>query len=88
MNHQVKLLSNGSLEARRLEAEAIIVLETLSLSYHFEVVTDFLTIINYPVKGTPALVIDERVVCSGHVPSRAQMRQMILSSIAAESAAV
>lgn len=81
MKHHVKLLSNNSLEARRLEAEAIIVLETLSLNYTFDVVTDFLTIINYPVKGTPALVIDEHVVWSGAAPSRARLREAIVSSL-------
>ncbi|MCS6834782.1 MAG: thioredoxin family protein [Anaerolineae bacterium] len=79
MDHRVKLLSDGSLEARRLEAEAVIVLETLGLNYSFEIVTDFLTIINYPVKGTPALVIDGCVVWSGATPSRARLREAVLS---------
>jgi hypothetical protein len=81
MNHQIKLLSDSSLEARRLEAETIIVLETLGLTYTFELVTDFMTIINYPVPGTPALVIDERAVWTGAAPSRAHLRELIRAAV-------
>jgi len=85
MNHQVKLLSNDTLEGRRLEAETIIVLETLGLTYTFELVTDFMTIINYPVPGTPALVIDERVVWTGAAPGRAHLRELIRAAVSVQA---
>jgi small redox-active disulfide protein 2 len=35
----------------------------------FEDVKDFAEIMKYGVMSTPALVVDEKVVCSGRVPS-------------------
>ena len=42
-----------------------------------EKVTDFPTIVGYGVMSTPALVVDERVVVSGRVPSPAEVRELL-----------
>jgi len=46
-------------------------------------VEDFPTIMSYGVMATPALVIDGAVVCSGKVPTKAEITQYIATALAA-----
>ena len=42
-----------------------------------EKVTNFPTIVGYGVMSTPGLVVDEKVVLSGRVPTGAQVREIL-----------
>jgi protein-disulfide isomerase len=42
-----------------------------------EKVTDFPTIVGYGVMSTPALVVNEKVVVSGRVPTAAEVRELL-----------
>jgi hypothetical protein len=44
-------------------------------------VTDFGDIMTYDIVTTPGLVIDEQVVSSGRVPSKAEMSSMIATAL-------
>lgn len=46
-------------------------------------VEDFPTIMSYGVMATPALVIDGVVVCSGKIPTKAEVTQYIATALAA-----
>jgi hypothetical protein len=46
-------------------------------------VEDFPTIMSYGVMATPALVIDGAVVCSGKIPTKAEVTQYIATALAA-----
>jgi hypothetical protein len=35
----------------------------------------------YPILATPALVIDEKLVCSGRVPSKAEVTRFITGAL-------
>jgi hypothetical protein len=51
----------------------------LGLDARIEKVTDFPTIVGYGVMSTPGLVVDEKVVMSGRVPTAAAVRELLAS---------
>jgi small redox-active disulfide protein 2 len=66
---EIKVLGSGCANCKTLEARTIEALDALGLQARIHKVTDFPSIVAYDVMSTPALVIDERVVVAGRVPS-------------------
>lgn len=81
----IKVLGPGCRNCRNLETAARKALDELGASAEFEKVTDYPTIARYGVMATPALVIDERVVCSGRVPDADEIKGFVLSASTPES---
>jgi hypothetical protein len=52
----------------------------LELDATVEKVTDFPTIVGYGVMSTPALVVNEKVVVSGRVPTTAEVRDLLAAA--------
>ena len=73
----VKILGSGCPNCKRLEAETRAALDSAqpSLDYELVKVTEYADIVAYGVLSTPALVINEQVLSSGRIPSRAQIDQ-------------
>jgi small redox-active disulfide protein 2 len=49
----------------------------LGIDAIIEKVTDYPTIVGYGVMATPALVVDEKLVLSGRVPTTSQVRELL-----------
>jgi len=60
-----------------VEKEVREVLVELGVDAEVEEVKDMAKIMQYKVMMTPGLVIDGKVVSSGHVPSKKDVRRMI-----------
>lgn len=73
----IKVLGPGCANCKRLEALTRAVIAELGLEARIEKVEDLDAIMAYPILATPALVINERVVCSGRVPSRTEIAQWL-----------
>lgn len=73
----VKILGAGCPSCRRLESETCFALDTAQpgIAYELVKVTDYMDIVSYGILGTPALVINERVVSAGRIPKPAQIVQ-------------
>ena len=69
----VKILGPGCANCKRLEAVTRKVIEDLNLDAEVEEVTDMAEITRYPILATPGLVINERVVSAGRIPSEAEV---------------
>jgi len=42
-------------------------------------------IMEYPILATPALVINEKLVCSGRVPSKAEVTTFLTTALAKQA---
>lgn len=77
----IKVLGPGCNNCVNLERVARQVVAELELDAEIEKVIDYPTIVGYGVMSTPALVIDEKVVVSGRVPTAAQFRELVTTAI-------
>jgi small redox-active disulfide protein 2 len=73
----VKVLGSGCTNCQNLEKATVEALRELGLEATVEHVTDPGDIASYGVMRTPALVVDERVLVSGRVPSTSQVRELL-----------
>ncbi len=78
---EVKILGGGCPNCKRLEKTAREALAEMGVEATVTKVTDFGDIMNYNILATPGLVIDERVVSSGRVPSKAEVTSMIATAL-------
>ena len=76
----VKVLGPGCKRCVSLERATRQAIEELGLEATVEKVTDYPTIVGYRVMATPALVVDDRVVVSGRVPSAAEVRDLLAAT--------
>ncbi|MCU0937763.1 MAG: thioredoxin family protein [Burkholderiaceae bacterium] len=73
----VKILGPGCANCRKLEAMAREAAASAGVQAEFVKVTDMKTIMGYDILSTPGLVIDEKVVASGRIPTQAEIRQWL-----------
>ena len=78
----IKVLGLGCAKCDKLEATVKEVLKELGNETPVEHVREIKRIMEYPVLATPALVIDEQVVCSGRVPSKPEVMSWITGALA------
>ena len=65
----IKVLGSGCMNCQKLEALAKRATEQLGLDAEIVKVTEYPEIMAYGVMSTPALVVDEKLVLAGRVPS-------------------
>jgi small redox-active disulfide protein 2 len=75
---EIKVLGSGCANCKALEARTVEALDSLGLQAPIDKVTDFPQIVAYDVLSTPALVIDEKVVLTGRVPSVEELRRLLV----------
>ena len=73
----IKILGSGCANCVNLERVTREAVAALGVEATVEKVTDFPTIVGYGVMSTPGLVVDEKVVLSGRVPTAAQVRELL-----------
>ena len=74
---QVKVLGQGCPSCDKLEQDVMAVLAELGLAADLEHVRDIRAIAAYGVMGSPALVIDGKVVAAGKIPSKNQLKEWL-----------
>jgi small redox-active disulfide protein 2 len=79
----IKILGSGCANCKRLEQIASKVVSDLAVEAEVIKVTDYNDIMSYNVLSTPGLVIDEKVVSSGRVPSPAEVTTWIANALVA-----
>jgi len=80
----IKVLGPGCAKCQSLEKTVKEVVDALKLDIKVEEVKDIKRIMQYPILMTPGLVINEKVVMSGKVPSKAEVEQLIMNALDAE----
>lgn len=69
----IKVLGPGCENCKKVESVARKAVATLSLEAEITKVTDWADIKKYPILSTPGLVINEKLVCAGRIPSEAEI---------------
>lgn len=76
----VKILGSGCANCKKLEAVAREAATQAQVDAEFIKVTDMKEIMAYDVMSTPALVINEKVVSSGRIPSTADVLKLLTAA--------
>jgi small redox-active disulfide protein 2 len=71
----VKILGSGCANCRKLEAVSREAAASAGLEAEFIKVTDMRAIMAYDLLSTPGLVINDKLVSSGRIPTQAEVRQ-------------
>ena len=80
----IKILGPGCARCHQLEQAAKEVVKELGIEASIEEVKDIKRIMTYPILTTPGLVVNGELVCSGRVPSKAEVTQFIINALARE----
>ena len=77
---EIKVLGTGCPKCKTLEKEVINSLAELDIAADVSKVEDIVKIMEYGIMHTPALVIDEKVVLSGRIPSRDELKSLLIQN--------
>jgi small redox-active disulfide protein 2 len=70
----VKILGSGCANCKKLEAVARDAASAAGIEAEFVKVTDLKDIMAYDILSTPGLVIDDRLVSSGRIPTKTEIQ--------------
>jgi small redox-active disulfide protein 2 len=73
----IKVLGTGCANCKNLEKAVRTAVEELSANAIVEKEEDIRNIMKYGIMRTPGLVIDEKVVLSGRIPSMGELKEII-----------
>lgn len=76
----IKILGSGCPNCKKVEAIARQAASGLGVEAEFVKITDYGKITEYPILSTPGLVINEQVVCSGRIPTQAEVTTWIANA--------
>lgn len=69
----IKVLGSGCENCQKVEALARQAVAELGAEARVEHITDQIEIHKYPILATPGLVINEKLVCAGRIPTLAEV---------------
>lgn len=78
---KIKILGSGCPNCKRLEQETRKAVSNLAIEAEFEKVTDYQKIMEYDILSTPGLVINEKVVSSGKIPSQSELVSFLATAL-------
>lgn len=74
---QIKVLGTGCPKCKTLEKQVQLVVEEMKIDAQVVKEEDIVKIMGYGVMRTPGLVINEKVVFSGRIPSDSELKEII-----------
>ena len=74
---EIKILGPGCANCQRLEERTREAVTALNLEAEVEKVTDVAEIASYGIMRTPGLVVDDRVLVSGRVPTTREIQELL-----------
>lgn len=77
----IKVLGSGCANCKRVEQIANKVVEEMALEAEVIKVTDYADIMAYNILSTPGLVVNEKVVCTGRIPTPAEVTTWLADAL-------
>jgi small redox-active disulfide protein 2 len=74
---EIKVLGPGCAKCKTLDKLTHEVVEKNGIKANITKVEDIMEIMKYGVLSTPALVVDEKVVLKGRIPSSDELKQLL-----------
>jgi len=78
----IKVLGSGCENSKKLAHLAEQAIAGLSIQAQVEKVTDYAQIMAYGILSTPGLVVNEKVVSAGRIPSQAEITTFLTTALA------
>lgn len=85
----IKVLGPGCVNCERVFRAVVATLEEMEAELGkdcpeatLQHITDYGEFLKYGLMFTPGLVINEKLVCAGRIPTRAEIRQWLTSAVA------
>ncbi len=73
----IKILGPGCPRCQEVEKRTKEVVAEMNVSANVEKISDLKKIMEYKIMATPGLVINGKVVCSGKIPAKSQIKEWI-----------
>jgi len=77
----IKVLGSGCANCKRLEQIARQVVAEMAVEAEVIKVTDYTDIMKYNILSTPGLVVNEKVVSSGRIPTPAEVITFVANAL-------
>jgi small redox-active disulfide protein 2 len=77
----IKVLGSGCANCKKLEAVAHQVVDQMGVEAEIIKVTEYPDIMAYNIMSTPGLVINEKVVSTGRIPSAAEITTWLAGAL-------
>ena len=74
---EIRILGPGCPRCQEVEKRTIDVLAELNIAADVQKVTDMKKIMEYKIMATPGLVINGKILCSGRIPSKDEIKKWI-----------
>jgi small redox-active disulfide protein 2 len=77
----IKILGSGCANCKRLESVARQAVANMGIEAEIIKVTEYPAIMAYNILSTPGLVINEKVVSAGRIPSEAEVSTLLANAL-------
>lgn len=77
----IKVLGSGCANCKRVEQIARTVVTDMALEAEIIKVTEYPEIMKYNIMSTPGLVVNEKVVSSGRIPTQAEVTTWLTDAL-------
>lgn len=80
---EIKVLGPGCVNCKRLEQITHKVVDSLAIDAAIEKVTNYQQIVDLGVMNTPGLIVNDKVVSSGRIPSETEVTDWLIQAMEA-----
>ena len=77
----IKILGAGCENCKKVESVAHQAAQDMGLQAEFVKVTGYDEIHHYPILATPGLVINEKLVCAGRIPTQPEVTTWLVDAL-------